>query len=193
MSVLLNHGMVVHLSEHIKGLVPPNHLSDIVLKNPEKKYVEGMKIKCRVSAVLCFVSCIPLKDHKNKASNVQFPESDIFTDLSRAKMFPQVLSVDVQNKKLFLTRKKAMIESTLPLFLSYADARRGHISHGYIVSIKDFGCIVRFYNDVKGLVLLSELSSEPIISPEEVFYVGQVGSLLQSCCRILVWYLWFCF
>uniref|UniRef100_A0A671UEH3 Protein RRP5 homolog n=1 Tax=Sparus aurata TaxID=8175 RepID=A0A671UEH3_SPAAU len=131
-SVLLNHGMVVHLSDHIKGLVPRTHLSDIILKNPEKKYVEGMKIKCRV------------------------------------------LSVEAENKKLYLTRKKALVESTLPLFLSYADAHPGRVSHGYIVCIKDFGCIVRFYNSVKGLVPLSELSSEPIISPEEVFYVGQV-------------------
>lgn len=52
MSVLLSHGMVVHLSDHIKGLVPRTHLSDIVLQNPEKKYMEGMKVKCRVSALL---------------------------------------------------------------------------------------------------------------------------------------------
>lgn len=51
-SVLLSHGMVVHLSDHIKGLVPRTHLSDIVLKNPEKKYAPGMKVKCRVSSVL---------------------------------------------------------------------------------------------------------------------------------------------
>ncbi|KAG8015141.1 Protein RRP5-like protein [Nibea albiflora] len=131
-SVLLNHGMVVHLSDHIKGLVPRTHLSDILLKNPEKKYTEGMKIKCRV------------------------------------------LTVEAENKKLYLSRKKALIESSLPLFLSYADARPGRVSHGYIVAIKDFGCIVRFYNNVKGLVPLRELSSEPILSPEEVFYVGQV-------------------
>uniref|UniRef100_A0A665SYB3 Protein RRP5 homolog n=1 Tax=Echeneis naucrates TaxID=173247 RepID=A0A665SYB3_ECHNA len=130
--VLIKHGMVVHLSDHIKGLVPRNHLSDIVLKNPEKKYIEGMKVKCRV------------------------------------------LSVDPDNKKLYLTRKKAVIESSLPLFLSYSDARPGCVSHGYIVCIKNFGCIVRFYNNVKGLVPLSELSSEPVISPGEVFYVGQV-------------------
>ncbi|XP_056228146.1 protein RRP5 homolog isoform X2 [Seriola aureovittata] len=131
-SVLLNHGMVVHLSDHIKGLVPRTHLSDIILKNPEKKYIEGMKVKCRV------------------------------------------LSVDAENKKLYLTRKKALVESSLPLFLSFTDARPGSLSHGYIVCIKNFGCIVRFYNNVKGLVPLSELSSEPIINPEEVFYVGQV-------------------
>lgn len=89
-------------------------------------------------------------------------------------VFLQVLSVDADNKRLYLTRKKALVESSLPLFLSYADARPGRVSHGYIVCIKDFGCIVRFYNSVKGLVPLSELSAEPIISPEEVFYVGQV-------------------
>ncbi|XP_029001010.1 protein RRP5 homolog isoform X3 [Betta splendens] len=131
-SVLMKNAMVVHLTDHIKGLVPRIHLSDIVLQNPEKKYTEGMKIKCRV------------------------------------------LSVDVEKRKLFLTRKKAIIESTLPLFLSYADTRPGRVSHGFIVCIKDFGCIVRFYNNVKGLVPLNELSSEPIVQPDEVFYVGQV-------------------
>lgn len=131
-SVLLDHGMVVHLSDHIKGLVPRTHLSDIVLKNPEKKYMEGMKVKCRV------------------------------------------LSVDAENRKMSLTRKKAMIESSLPLFLNYVDARPGRVSHGYIVCVKSFGCIVRFYNNVKGLVPPNELSSEAIVSPEEVFYIGQV-------------------
>uniref|UniRef100_A0AAQ4Q1H9 Protein RRP5 homolog n=1 Tax=Gasterosteus aculeatus aculeatus TaxID=481459 RepID=A0AAQ4Q1H9_GASAC len=131
-SVLIEHGMVVHLSSHIKGLVPRTHLSDILLKNPERKYVPGMKIKCRV------------------------------------------LSVDAEKKNLYLSRKKALVESSLPLFLSYADARPGLVSHGYVVSVKDFGCIVRFYNDVRGLVPLNELSSQPIINPEEMFYVGQV-------------------
>ncbi|XP_061625770.1 protein RRP5 homolog isoform X1 [Phyllopteryx taeniolatus] len=131
-SLLLNHGMVVHLTSHIRGLVPRTHLSDIVLKNPEKKYTKGMKVKCRV------------------------------------------LSVDVDNKKLYLTRKKALLESSLPLFFRYHDACRGRVSHGYIVCVKNFGCIVRFYNNVKGLVPVNELSSEVILNPEEVFYVGQV-------------------
>lgn len=89
-------------------------------------------------------------------------------------MLVQVLSVEPEGKKLYLTRKKALVESSLPLFLSYSDARPGRVSHGFIVCVKDFGCIVRFYNDVKGLVPLGELSSEPIVHPEEAFYVGQV-------------------
>ncbi|CAN9509947.1 unnamed protein product [Ophioblennius macclurei] len=131
-SNLQTQGMVVHLSDHIKGFVPRLHLSDIILKNPEKKYVVGMKLKCRV------------------------------------------LSVDAENRKLYLTRKKALIESSLPAFLSYADARPGRVAHGFVVCVKNFGCIVRFYNEVKGLVPLKELSVEPIVSPEEVFFVGQV-------------------
>ncbi|KAM9792618.1 protein RRP5 homolog [Neosynchiropus ocellatus] len=131
-TTLLPHGMMVQISSRIKGLVPRTHLSDILLKMPEKKYMPGMTVKCRV------------------------------------------LSVDPENRKLYLTRKKSLIESTLPRFLSYSDARKGLVSHGYIVSIKDFGCIVRFYNDVKGLVPTEELSSEPSIKPAEVFYIGQV-------------------
>ncbi|XP_061888969.1 protein RRP5 homolog isoform X2 [Entelurus aequoreus] len=131
-SAMLNNGMMVQLSSHIKGLVPLSHLADIVLKNPEKKYKVGMAVKCRV------------------------------------------LSVEPDNKKLFLTRKKALVESSLPLFLSYMDARPGRVSHGFIVSVKNFGCIVRFYNNVKGLVPVNELSSELILNPQEVFYVGQV-------------------
>nr|XP_057914269.1 protein RRP5 homolog isoform X2 [Doryrhamphus excisus] len=131
-ALLSDDGMIVDLSSRIRGLVPRTHLSEISLKNPEKKYSRGMKVKCRV------------------------------------------LSVEPDTKKLYLTRKMALVESSLPLFLSYTDARPGRVSHGYIVCVKNFGCIVRFYNNVKGLVPVSELSSELILNPEEVFYVGQV-------------------
>lgn len=170
-SVLLAHGMVVHLSDNIKGLVPRTHLSDIILKNPEKKYMEGMKIKCRVSPFLSFKTA-----NKHEIWLVQLIKR--FADFNNLGLdvFLQVLSVEPETKKLYLTRKKAMVESTLPLFRTFADARPGRVSHGYIVCVKDFGCIVRFYNDVKGLVPLGELSAEPISRPEDVFYVGQVSS-----------------
>uniref|UniRef100_A0A8C8C6G5 Protein RRP5 homolog n=1 Tax=Oncorhynchus tshawytscha TaxID=74940 RepID=A0A8C8C6G5_ONCTS len=129
---LQSHGMMVKVTDYIRGLVPWTHLSDIILKNPEKKYTVGMPIKCRV------------------------------------------LSVDPQEKKLTLTRKRALIDSSLPPFLTYEDARRGRVSHGFIVCVKDFGCIVRFYGEVKGLVPPNELSTEPVVVPENMFYVGQV-------------------
>uniref|UniRef100_A0A8C7HZJ7 Protein RRP5 homolog n=1 Tax=Oncorhynchus kisutch TaxID=8019 RepID=A0A8C7HZJ7_ONCKI len=129
---LQNHGMMVKVTDYIRGLVPRTHLSDIILKNPEKQYAVGMIIKC------------------------------------------QVLSVDPQAKKLTLTRKRALIDSSLPPFLTYEDARRGRVSHGFIVCVKDFGCIVCFYGKVKGLVPPNELSTEPVVVPGNVFYVGQV-------------------
>lgn len=46
---LERYGMHVKISEHIKGLVPRIHLADILLTNPEKKYKEDMKVKCKVS------------------------------------------------------------------------------------------------------------------------------------------------
>uniref|UniRef100_A0AAR2JIK4 Protein RRP5 homolog n=1 Tax=Pygocentrus nattereri TaxID=42514 RepID=A0AAR2JIK4_PYGNA len=129
---LEKYGMHIKISDHIKGLIPRLHLADVTLTNPEKKFKEGMKVKCRV------------------------------------------LFVDPVKKKLILSRKKALIESTLPLFLSYLDARVGLISHGYIVTIKDFGCIVRFYGDVKGLVPKQELTASSTVKPQSLFYVGQV-------------------
>lgn len=97
-----------------------------------------------------------------------------------------MLSVDAPQKKLYLTKKKTLVESTLPLFLSYADAKVGCISHGVILCVKKFGCIVRFYEDVKGLVPMAELSNEYVTNPEELFFAGQVREELYLNCQMLL-------
>ncbi|XP_075072317.1 protein RRP5 homolog [Mixophyes fleayi] len=125
-------GMVVNITEHLTGLVPNLHLADVSLNQPQKKYLPGNKIKCRV------------------------------------------LNVVPSAKKLILTRKKTMINSKLPTICRYHDAKPGLVTHGFIWAVKDFGCIIRFYNDVQGLAPVRELSSEYIPSPEEAFYKGQV-------------------
>ncbi|XP_030058666.1 protein RRP5 homolog [Microcaecilia unicolor] len=86
----------------------------------------------------------------------------------------RVLTVFPEVKKLILTRKKTLIESKLPIIASYQDVKIGMTTHGFITSIKDFGCIVQFYNNVRGLVPKHELSTEPVPFPEKVFYEGQV-------------------
>ncbi|XP_045147375.1 protein RRP5 homolog isoform X1 [Echinops telfairi] len=45
------YGMLVKVGGQIRGLVPPMHLADIPMKNPEKKYRIGHEVKCRV--LLC--------------------------------------------------------------------------------------------------------------------------------------------
>lgn len=83
-----------------------------------------------------------------------------------------------EEKKLILTLKKTLVGSKLPVLASYAAAKPGLVTHGVVVCAREFGCIVKFYNDVKGLVPRNELGSEPIRFPEKVFYEGQVSNIL---------------
>lgn len=73
-----------------------------------------------------------------------------------------------------------MMESTLPIIQSYSDVRVGSVAHGSIMCVKKFGCIVRFYGKVKGLVPVQELSTEYVTDPEELFFVGQVRDVVHS-------------
>ncbi|XP_028367529.1 protein RRP5 homolog isoform X3 [Phyllostomus discolor] len=135
------YGMLVKVSEQIRGLVPPVHLADILMKNPEKKYRVGDEVTCRV--LLC----------------------------------------DPEAKKLMMTLKKTLVESKLPAITCYADAKPGLQTHGFILRVKDYGCIVKFYNDVQGLVPKHELSAEYVPDPERVFYAGQVVKVAVLNCE----------
>ncbi|XP_074089895.1 protein RRP5 homolog [Macrotis lagotis] len=129
---LRSYGMIVKVTERIRGLVPTLHLADVQIRNPQKKYRVQDEVKCRV--LIC----------------------------------------DPENKKLLMTLKKTLVESSLPALTSYKEAKPELQTHGFISCIKDFGCIVKFYNDIRGLVPQKELGAQPISAPEEVFYVGQV-------------------
>ncbi|XP_014588443.3 protein RRP5 homolog isoform X1 [Equus caballus] len=135
------YGMLVKVGEQIRGLVPPMHLADILMKNPEKKYRTGDEVKCRV--LLC----------------------------------------DPEARKLMMTLKKTLVESKLPAITCYADAKPGLQTHGFILRVKDYGCIVKFYNDVQGLVPKHELSAEYVPDPERVFYAGQVVKVVVLNCE----------
>ncbi|NWI94082.1 RRP5 protein, partial [Pitta sordida] len=95
----------------------------------------------------------------------------------------RVLECNPAGKKLILTLKKSLIQSKLPILSNYEDAKPGLITHGFVVCAREFGCIVKFYNDVKGLVPKNELSSEPISCPDKVFYEGQVVKVMVLKCE----------
>uniref|UniRef100_A0A5F4VWM3 Protein RRP5 homolog n=1 Tax=Callithrix jacchus TaxID=9483 RepID=A0A5F4VWM3_CALJA len=86
----------------------------------------------------------------------------------------RVLLCDPEAKKLVMTLKKTLVESKLPAITCFADAKPGLQTHGFIIRVKDYGCIVKFYSDVQGLVPKHELSTEYIPDPERVFYTGQL-------------------
>nr|XP_056705709.1 protein RRP5 homolog [Euleptes europaea] len=138
---LKDFGMQVKVTGYIKGLVPRLHLSDVVLKQPEKKYSVGNTVKSRVLA------CNP------------------------------------DTKTLILTLKRTLVTSKLPILASYEDAKPGLVTHGFIVCAREFGCIVKFYNDIKGLVPKNELGVAPITVPQEVFYEGQVVKVIVLKCE----------
>ncbi|NXU47566.1 RRP5 protein, partial [Turnix velox] len=95
----------------------------------------------------------------------------------------RVLECNPEGKKLILTLKKSLVQSKLPVLSSYEDAEPGLITHGFVVCAREFGCIVKFYNDVKGLVPKNELSSEPISCPDKVFHEGQVVKVMVLKCE----------
>ena len=134
-------GMIVALTEHIRGLCPRLHLSDVrsIMKQPKKKYKEGSKVKCRV------------------------------------------LSVEPSQRRLLLTCKKSLIRWSHDPLTDYSLAKAGNVHHGVISSVHNYGCIVHFYNKVRGLVLKSELSSTHVVQdPTAEFWVGQPAE-----CRVL--------
>ncbi|TPX37287.1 hypothetical protein SeLEV6574_g07938, partial [Synchytrium endobioticum] len=135
---LESYGMLVALTENIRGLCPRLHLADVVLRHPELKFKIDGSVKCRV------------------------------------------LSVNVKTKRLILTHKKSLMNSTLPILNSYDDATAGMLTDGIITAVKDFGCIITFYNDVKALAPASELSDAFVNHPSDLFTVGQVVR-----CRVL--------
>ncbi|NWR74973.1 RRP5 protein, partial [Centropus unirufus] len=95
----------------------------------------------------------------------------------------RVLECNPAGKKLILTLKKTLLQSKLPVLSCYEDAKPGLVTHGFVVCAREFGCIVKFYNDVKGLVPKNELSSEPVSCPEKVFYEGQVVKVMVLKCE----------
>ncbi|XP_021101261.1 protein RRP5 homolog isoform X2 [Heterocephalus glaber] len=95
----------------------------------------------------------------------------------------RVLLCDPEAKQLIMTLKKTLVTSKLPVITCYEDAKPGLQTHGVIHRAKDYGCIVRFYNDVQGLVPKHELGAQCIPDPEKAFYAGQVVKVAVLNCE----------
>ncbi|CAH1239583.1 PDCD11 [Branchiostoma lanceolatum] len=135
------HGIMVSLSNYVRGVVSKIHLADIILKNPAKKFNEGDKIKCRV------------------------------------------LNVASEGRHLALTHKRTLLSSKLPILASYQAAKPGTWAHGFVLAVQDFGCIVMFYNNVKGLLPKREMGQDAQEDPRKLFYKGQVVKCRVMSCH----------
>ncbi|XP_061492087.1 protein RRP5 homolog isoform X2 [Rhineura floridana] len=95
----------------------------------------------------------------------------------------RVLASNPEARKLVLTLKRTLVNSKLPAICSYEDAKPGLITHGFVACAREFGCIVKFYNDIKGLVPKNELGGASFIVPQETFYEGQVVKVIVLKCE----------
>ena len=77
--------------------------------------------------------------------------------LPPSSLLPQVLSVEPSRQRVYLTHKKTLVDSSLPVLSSYDQAKPGGVHHGFIRNIFTSSCLVEFFNHVKGKVHRSDL------------------------------------
>lgn len=116
---------------------------------------------------------------------VHLADSAVSDPVSRFKVGAEatcrVLSVDPALRRAIVTNKKSLVQSDdIPMLSAYEDAEPDQITRGYIIAVKDFGCVVAFLNNVKGKVSLNELATTYVSDPTKMFRVGQVVS-----CRVI--------
>jgi rRNA biogenesis protein RRP5 len=68
-----------------------------------------------------------------------------------------VLAVDPERRKIFLTRKKLLLASSLSCITNYEQATVDTMTHACVAAVKSFGVIVKFYNNIKALAPLNQL------------------------------------
>ena len=101
----------------------------------------------------------------------------------------RVLSVDKTKRRLILTSKPSLVETTYPIIASYSDAadivaqaaakeqeekENTAIVHGVVDKVTDSGIVVAFYGNVKGFIHKSELVASGIDNFTTDFRRGEV-------------------
>lgn len=69
----------------------------------------------------------------------------------------RVLRVDVERRRIVLTAKKTLVDSTLPILASYEDARVGLVTHAVVRKVAEKSLQVEFYGDVRAVVPFKEV------------------------------------
>lgn len=67
-------------------------------------------------------------------------------------MVAQVLVVDPERKRISLTAKKTLVESSLPIISQFSDAQVGVLTHAVVFKVSDKSLQVEFYNNLKAIV-----------------------------------------
>ncbi|KAF7339807.1 rRNA biogenesis protein RRP5 [Mycena venus] len=86
----------------------------------------------------------------------------------------RVLVVDPERKRISLTAKKTLVESTLPVVATLEDAKVGIVVHAVIFKVFEKHLMVEFFNNLKAVVPAREISETVVSKLSESFPVGKV-------------------
>ncbi|KAI0830546.1 U3 snoRNP-associated protein Rrp5 [Trametes gibbosa] len=85
----------------------------------------------------------------------------------------RVLVVDAERKRIALTAKKTLVESTLPIVAQLSDAQIGIITHAVVFKATDKSLQVEFYNNVKATVPAREANEATASALPAAFPIGK--------------------
>ncbi|KAI0756786.1 U3 snoRNP-associated protein Rrp5 [Daedaleopsis nitida] len=85
----------------------------------------------------------------------------------------RVLVVDPERKRIALTAKKTLVESTLPVVTQPSDAQVGVVTHAVVFKVSDKSLLVEFYNGMKAIVPAREASETVIATLSSAFPIGK--------------------
>ncbi|KAK7468703.1 rRNA biogenesis protein rrp5 [Stygiomarasmius scandens] len=86
----------------------------------------------------------------------------------------RVLVVDPERKRVSLTAKKTLVDSTLPVVSSIEDAKGGTVVHAVVFKVLAKSLMVEFFNNVKAVVPIKEVSEESIQDLSKLYSIGKV-------------------
>ncbi|KAI0361371.1 hypothetical protein OH77DRAFT_1468895 [Trametes cingulata] len=85
----------------------------------------------------------------------------------------RVLVVDPERKRIVLTAKKTLVESTLPIVAQLSDAQVGVVTHAVVFKASDKSLQIEFYNNLKAIVPAREASETALSSLPAAFPIGK--------------------
>ncbi|THV06019.1 nucleic acid-binding protein [Dendrothele bispora CBS 962.96] len=86
----------------------------------------------------------------------------------------RVLVVDPEKKRVSLTAKKTLVDSTLPIISALDDAKVGTVTHAVVFKVLAKSLMVEFFNNVKAVVPIKEVSEEPVQDLSKLYTVGKI-------------------
>ncbi|TFK36889.1 hypothetical protein BDQ12DRAFT_686041 [Crucibulum laeve] len=86
----------------------------------------------------------------------------------------RVLVVDPDRKRISLTAKKTLIDSTLPIISKLQDVSSGLVTHAVVFKVYEKHLLVEFYNNLKAVIPAKEATESSAIRLSDSFPVGKV-------------------